>query len=320
LPVGRLVGLTLCIGAVTTAKASDRQRLTPNVTTDPASAQFVYRDVENFLHAASLISSGQEAAAVIEEHYLDQASPGLQMFIEKYDLTVDRLVRAMSNHPQKYAALADTLAVLKSQEEAFRQMYAKMKEVMPDAVFPPTYFLVAGYRGIGSGSIEGPLISIEKESAETIQGDLAASLVHEMVHMQQLAAVNEAYFEIFSGDKRTLLALCIREGAATYFAELIAGGSEHKNLARDYLLTHERELWIAFRKEMFNSETGDWLWSEPSNPDQPRDVGYAIGARIVQTYYEAAPDKQEAVRRILSVTDYPQFLKASGYEARVGER
>jgi hypothetical protein len=142
---------------------------------------------------------------------------------------------------------------------------------------------VAGYRGIGSGSVEGPLLSIETQSPESIAaGDLESALVHEMIHMQQLSATGEAYFDIFSGPQSTLLALSIREGGATFFSRLITGGSEHKNAARDYFLAHERELWPAFEADMLGSDTGDWLWQTPSNPDQPRDVGYAIGALIVE--------------------------------------
>jgi hypothetical protein len=100
---------------------------------------------------------------------------------------------------------------------------------------------------------------------------------------------------------------------ATYFAERVTGGSRHKNEARDYLLAHEKELWDRFRREMLGSETGEWLWSAPSNPEQPRDVGYAIGARIVEAYHENAKDKRKAVQEILGVTDYEAFLEKSGY-------
>ena len=87
------------------------------------------------------------------------------------------------------------------------------------------------------------MISIEKNTHASIrEADIEPTLVHEMIHMEQLAAVGEAYFDIFSGEERTLLALSIREGGATWFAELIAGGSVHKNLARDYCLAHEQEL------------------------------------------------------------------------------
>jgi uncharacterized protein YjaZ len=161
--------------------------------------------------------------------------------------------------------------------------------------------------------VEGPLISIEKDTIESIKGDLSATLVHEMVHMQQLAALGEAYFAIFSAEQKTLLALSVREGVATYFAERVAGGSVHKNRARDFLLEHEPDLWHKFKSEMLGHDTGEWLWSSPSDPEQPRDIGYALGARIVQAYYERAGDKHQAVQEILAITDYPAFLTKSRY-------
>jgi hypothetical protein len=308
-----LIPLSLFCLCVSAASADPSQRLTANVVTDPAQAELVFVDIENFINAAEKIASGASAAETLQSEYLDKASPGLGMFIEKYDLTVERLTRAMAKYPEKYAAMGEILEALKAEEATFRQAYAEIKRVMPDAVFPPTYFVVAGHRGIGSGSIEGPLISVEKESPESIGADLASTLVHEMVHIEQLAVLGEAYFEIFSGPQRTLLATSIREGIATYFSELITGGSEHKNAARDFLLENEAELWAAFRQEMLGNEMGDWLWSDPQNPEQPRDVGYALGARIARSYYESAPDRRQAVREILGVTDYPAFLERSGY-------
>ncbi len=224
---------------------------------------------------------------------------------------------AMEEYPQKYAAISDNLPVLRAQESTFGKAYTAIKKVMPDAVFPPTYFVVAGHRGIGSGSTEGPLISIEKDSKESIQADLTATLVHEMIHMEQLGVLKEAYFEIFNGPARTLLALSVREGIATYFSELITGGSKHKNEARDVLLAHEKRLWSSFKKEMLGNETGDWLWKKPADPEQPQDIGYAIGASIAGAYYETAEDKRKAVKDILAVVDYPAFLAASGYEAHL---
>ncbi len=131
--------------------------------------------------------------------------------------------------------------------------------------------------------------------------------------MQQLAALREEYFAIFSGEKRTLLATSIREGVATFLSELITGGSEHKNLARDYLLANEQRLWVGFQKEMLGSEMGDWLYQTPVDPDQPQDVGYAMGSRIARAYYDRAPDKQKAAGEIVAVSDYENFLALSGY-------
>jgi hypothetical protein len=37
----------------------------------------------------------------------------------------------------------------------------------------------------------------------------------------------------------------------------------------------------------------------------------------VQSYYEQADDKRAALREILTMTDPPAFLQASGYEHRL---
>lgn len=291
-----------------------QQHLTSNVARDPGEAVFVLSDIENFIRAHEAIEAGADPAEVLQAEYFDRASPGLLLFIEKYDLTLDRLMEAMAKRPAEYGRIGDLLEALESQTPSFRRTLAAIQEVIPDAVFPPTYFVVSGYRGIGSGSIEGPLISIEKKTAASIrEGDVEPTLVHEMIHMQQLAAIGEEYFTIFSGEERTLLALSVREGASTFFAELIAGGSTHKNLARDFYLAQESELWEAFSADMLGHEMGEWLWKKPADPDKPQDLGYAIGARIVKAYYDNATDKGTAARDIMSITDYPAFLARSGY-------
>jgi hypothetical protein len=310
----RVAVISVFVGLASLAMASSVEaQLTEDVVSDPAKAVFVYDDVHRFVRALEFISAGGDTTEVLQREYLRLASPGLRMFVEKYDLTLDRLVAAMRKHPQSYSAIPDNLTVLMAMEESFRKVYAELRDVIPEAVFPPTYYVVGAHRGIGSGSVEGPLISVEKETPSSIREHLAATLVHEMVHMEQLAALGESYFEIFSGEKRTLLALSIREGVAMYFSELVTGGSPHKNLARDYLLEHERALWALFQKDMLGTDMGDWLWQRPANLDQPQDLGYAMGSRIVEAYHHRAGRTAEAVREVLAITDYPAFLAQSGY-------
>ena len=309
---GAALCLVLLMGSA--APVSGQQELTSHVTRDPAAAEFVLTDVKNFVRATNAIARGADPSIALQKEYFDQASPGLEMFVEKYDLTLERLLTAIEEHPDAYERIPGLLRALRDQEPSYRATLADIQRIIPSAVFPPTYFVVSGHWGINSGSIEGPLLSIEKNTAESIRdGDIESTLVHEMVHIQQLAATGEEYFAIFSGEERTLLALSVREGASTYFAELITGGSEHKNRARDYYLAHEAELWAAFHADMLGLEMGEWLWEEPSDPDVPQDLGYAIGARIVEAFYESASDKGVAAQAVMSITDYPDFLARSGY-------
>ena len=309
----RLITILCLVGLSCIADpAYAQQRLTENVERDAAKAVFVFGDIERFLEAREAIANGRDTEDALQSLYFDRASPGLRMFMEKYDLGAKRLIKAMANNPEAYERIPDVLLALRRNVPTFRKSYRDISEILPEAVFPPTYFLVSGHRGIGSGSIEGPLISIEKRSAANV-AELTPTLVHEMIHMQQLAAVGEAYFDIFSGLGRNLLALSIREGAATFFAEVIAGGSKHKNEARAYLASHEAEIWQAFQKDMLSVDIGDWLWKKPANPEQPQDMGYAMGARIVEEFYENAEDKGRAASEVMAITNYPAFLERSGY-------
>ncbi len=110
------------------------------------------------------------------------------------------------------------------------------------------------------------------------------------------------------------MALSSREGVAQFFANLVTAGKTFKAPVRDYVIAHESELWARFREVMLGRDTGEWLWSKPANPEQPRDTGYLIGARIAGAYYENSNGKERTVHEMLVVTDYPAFLERSGYE------
>lgn len=76
---------------------------------------------------------------------------------------------------------------------------------------------------------------------------------------------------------------------------------------------------MRFRRDMAGRDTGDWMYRQPSNPDWPPDLGYWMGYRIVKTYYEQAPDKRQAVKDILGLTNFNDLLTASRYASQVGD-
>jgi hypothetical protein len=287
--------------------------VTQDLTTDPRVAKLVVDDVENFIRVQGLLASTSDTLETLQREYLDKGTPGLKMFIEKYDLTAERLLKAMRKYPDKYSSLHDLPDGIRAMEGEVHQAFTRLKEVIPQTMFPPTYFVVAGHRGIGSGSTEGPLVSVEKWSVPI--EDETTMLIHEMVHIQQVMAVGYERYKALFGPEKSLLGLCIREGTAEFFAHLVTG-SMTQDEAIEFTKKHEERLWASFVEEMDGSETGDWMWSKPKDAEQPRHVGYVMGAFIVQAYYDNAEDKARAVRDILGVTDYAAFLERSGYAAR----
>lgn len=296
--------------AVVATGMAQTQQFTPSITRDPDQARFVTDDVVRFLRAYELLSVRSDTQAVLQEEYLTKGTPGLRMFIEKYDLTSERLLNAIRNFPRRYETLERVLPILDEQVRAGREAFRRLKAVMPDVAFPPTYFLVEASRGIGSGSVEGQLISVDKW--EPAGHDESTLMVHELVHFQQGMALGYEKYAALFGPERNLLGLCIREGTAEFFAHHVTGRITQSE-ALPWTLKHEELLWERFQKDMHGSETKDWMWQQPQDPDQPMHVGYALGFRIVERYYEHSQDKQAAVREILSVTEFPEFLERSGY-------
>ena len=47
--------------------------------------------------------------------------------------------------------------------------------------------------------------------------------------------------------------------------------------------------------------------------DAPADLGYYIGFKITEAYYNNATDKQQAIEDIIKMRDGEKFLKESGY-------
>ncbi|UCD64459.1 MAG: hypothetical protein JSW34_03225, partial [Candidatus Zixiibacteriota bacterium] len=136
-----------------------------------------------------------------------------------------------------------------------------------------------------------------------------------MVHLQQVMAVGYPKYLALFGDEKNLLGLCIREGTAEFFASLTTGRITQDE-ALEYTLEHEERLWNWLAQEIDGPETGDWMWQKPADPEQPYHVGYAMGFRIVEAYYNQATDKAQAVKDILGVTDFVSFLNDSHYADR----
>jgi len=308
------VSIVVVATVIATSSGAAAQGQWPlEVAVDPAEASFVTTDVHNFVRAHHRLTSEPDTLAVLQAEYLDQGSPGLRAFVARYDLTAEGLRAAIREHPDAYAALASNVQVMEAEVPTYRAAYAGLKRHIPDAVFPPTYLIVGEYRGIGTGSEAGPIATVENRGVEALRGSFTTLLVHEMVHMQQAMMLGAEKYQAIYGPERTVLALMIREGIAEHFADLVTGRMTQEK-ARPYVVAHERELWERFTPGMLESEDAGWMWSSPSDSEQPRGVGYVMGALITRAYYHHADDKERAVREILAVTDYREFLQRSGYD------
>jgi len=318
----RMVGLAA--GMVSVAAGGTAAAQPPaGSTRDPGEARFVYEDVERFAGLSRDLSCDPESEARWAG-YLEAGTPGLKAFIERKGLSAASLRSAVCGRPEHYAALGDLPGRLRAQEDEIGASFAALREIFPEAVFFPTYYFVADFSAGGLADPAGVLISAETYAfPASPEGEGAAAgpsveripylVAHEMVHVQQAMVQGVEQYRSIYGPGQTRLALAIREGSADFLAWLISG--DHTSpAAHAYGRQHEAELWEEFRADRSAGDLGDWFFVEPQRDDgRPAELGYFIGFRIAQTFYDRAPDKQQAVRRILGVTDPETFLQESGY-------
>ena len=82
-----------------------------------------------------------------------------------------------------------------------------------------------------------------------------------------------------------------------------------------YALPREHDLWGEFKLAMHGTDTSQWLYDQGNETtDRPGDLGYFIGYRIAEAFYERATDKRLALEAIIEVADSDMFLAQSGYE------
>jgi hypothetical protein len=84
---------------------------------------------------------------------------------------------------------------------------------------------------------------------------------------------------------------------------------------------HEKELWRVFRERLEEQTDDHPGWFSGRNeafPEVPWQIGYWLGMRMCEAYYEAAADRNEALRTLLTTADVEVYRTiAAAYDARL---
>tara|TARA_R110000772_G_scaffold11690_1_gene36418 strand:- start:858 stop:1793 length:936 start_codon:yes stop_codon:yes gene_type:complete len=282
----------------------------PNYPTDHDKAELIYSDVENFLEAFKILNKTSDTVAVLNEYYFDRASAGLKEYIGKHNLTSELLKGAMIKDPERYAKIADFFANRASFIPVFKTTMQGFNHVLPSAMYPPTYLLVGANRGIAQASKFGQLVTITK----VLDNDekLKKLIVHELSHFQQAMSLGiQAYGAVYS-KPNNMLDLCLREGGAEYITFLVLNEiTQAKSLV--YFQDNESDLKSRFMMDLAQQNTKFWLWDSIDDPDTPNLLGYVMGYKICEAYYQNTSDKKTALNDILAITQPEEFLESSNY-------
>jgi uncharacterized protein YjaZ len=78
-------------------------------------------------------------------------------------------------------------------------------------------------------------------------------------------------------------------------------------------MSHKDNLFKEFTGKMIGMDMIDWLYGTSAKDDRPNDLGYWMGYKIVEAYYNRMENKMAAIDHILNIKDYQSFLKESGF-------
>lgn len=287
---------------------------------DPDAAQIVTSDIALFWKAYDM-AKPENDLIVFRDQYLRKGSVGLKEFTRTRIGSSCGLVDAIEKHPKYYAALREGSLKVDSYKEPIRASFHKLKEMYDGAVFPNVYFLIGRMNSAGTLTDEGLLIGVDmfgrtKDMPLDELSDWHKAVIkptealpflvaHELIHYQQK----------YPTEHTTLLQQAITEGSADFIAGLIAGGHGNEHL-HVYGNPREKELWLEFKKEMTGTDSSNWLYQGDKAKNRPADLGYYIGYKICEAYYKNAMDKKQAIKDILEIKDFEQFLRASKYEEK----
>jgi len=266
-----------------------------NFSDNPLDAVFETTDSKNFWEAFDKMDKTKQNPFV---EYMQKGSLGVKGFTENRILNADSLFSAVKKRKADYELSRNVLDGLPSKEKRVRAIYSALKYWYPKAKFPPIYFVYGRFNSGGTSSPEGIIIGTEKlQNLDGISGLIA----HELIHYQQKIEGRDV-----------LLKWCLLEGGADFIGELISGESINK-FEYKYGEQNLDKLCQEFLTRLKNPDYQDWLYGTSKKDDRPNDLGYWIGYKITEAYFNKQKDKQKAIDEILNIKDPMQFLKQSGF-------
>lgn len=266
-----------------------------NFSTNPLDAVFETRDTDKFWKAFDQIETSKKNPFA---EYVKDGSPGVKGFMEFRIINADSLYSKVKKKREDYLKSRNVLSGINQKEKRTRAIYSALKYWYPEAKFPPVYFVYGRFNSGGTTSNDG--IIIGTEMLKNLDG-VTGLIAHELIHFQQNIMGNDMLL------KYTLL-----EGGADFVSELISG--ENINVkAFQYGETHADPLKKEFVALLKGNSATDWLYETSKKDDRPNDLGYWMGYKISEAYFNKQTDKHKAIHDILNIKDPLLFLKESGF-------
>ncbi|MGG5207418.1 DUF2268 domain-containing putative Zn-dependent protease [Chryseobacterium sp. MIQD13] len=264
-------------------------------SSDPLNAVFETKDADNFWKAFDKMGTSDKNPF---DEYMKNGSPGVKGFTEYRIINADSLYSTVKKRKEDYLKSRNVLTGLNQKERRIKAIYSALKYWYPQAKFPPIYFVYGRYNTGGTFSKDG--IMIGTETLQNLDG-IVGLASHELIHFQQDIKGND-----------NLLKYIMSEGSADFISELVSGETNNSPFYK-YGETNSDKLCREFVTVLKKKDYIDWLYGTSKKDDRPNDLGYWMGYKISEAYFNKQSDKHKAIHDILNMEDPLLFLKESGF-------
>lgn len=291
------------------------------------SLNIVTSDVKNFWAAYDRLSSSTDSVQIIQKYYLDKASPEFQEFLKLRNFTAEEYVESIKKVPSFWKSVRPLTEKIELRKMELIPFFKKIKELYPPFRQPDVCFAIGTIRTGGTTGEGLILIGAEIAASDSTidksefdegdfmkavlgnTGDIMGMVAHETIHTQQPA----------DDENESLLKQAISEGGADFLASLLLGKRIMNPATFNYGTKHEESLWKEFYNDVKADKSfgdTDWFYNYRSN--RPADLGYFIGYKISESYYNHSKDKKKAIKDIIEMENPVDFLKKSRYKEKYG--
>jgi len=288
-----------------------------NQNKDPEATEIVTSDLDHFWVA--LKNAGPDVnPETLTTLYLVPGSDGIKGFMKGRIKSAENLAKVIKSHQKYYNYIRVCTDSIAGMKNPIRKSLVKLKDLYPEAVFPPVYFVIGALNSGGTSSDNGLIIGAEMYglTPNTPQDELQPwlkAVIKPVSQVPHIVAHELIHFQQQYSDDASLLAASVKEGSADFIAELISGRHINPHV-HDFANPKEKELWLEFKARMNKADYTEWLYGPSSG--RPNDLGYWMGYKITKAYYDQAQDKKIAIHDILNIKDFNKFLDKSGYASK----
>jgi len=272
---------------------------------------YILDDAERFAKLFTHASELDEKK--IKNKYLNLGTKGVEIFTPHRIKNEKNLLRAISEDLGAYKKGIDLcLPAARSISSDAKEVLSDVKTLLEQEKSAPTYILFGADNSGGTASKEGLSLGLEvlcrfadteEEAKEVILGFVA----HEIVHVYQSRLPEN------KTKKHTLLRQALSEGFADFVANSVLGRVNLSEVERhSFGVKNEGIIWAEFKTVMNGGDFKPWMYGA-GGEGRPNDLGYWLGKRIAQSYYEKAEDKKKALEELLYLKDPQSILLTSGY-------